>query len=399
MNKHRPILNLPHTCILLFLSFCVSSCVSQSESLPRAWIDAPKEGTEITIGDSVTVLSHVYAQDGVDSVVLAVNDEPYSVDSPLVPGSTFTEITQEWIPPSPGEYTLQVTAYNVDGMASSQASVRVRVVDEAVAAQPDLTVTDIQLLAGDVIQCNFKNIGGDVLPSGTDVILAIYVGASQETLVLRAESNVGTGNSLTAGSEHVFQKEPLSPALTWPQLVACRIDSSDNVAESDEDNNELVRKLSAPTTTVPTFTTTPTRTLTPQPTLTVPPSTSTPTQPPDTSPPNLTNINESNDPIAAAPCQPDSVTISVNASDPSGISKVELHYRVVMGSQQGQWRKLTMSSAGGDVYQTTLGAAELGASLSPYGGGTVQYTIKAWDTKNNMTQSGTATVAVQACVE
>jgi hypothetical protein len=58
-----------------------------------------------------------------------------------------------------------------------------------------------------------------------------------------------------------------------------------------------------------------------------------------------------------------------------------------------------MSPAGGDVYQATLGHDQLRSSRTPYEeADTVEYYIKAWDSKTNMTQSSTLTVGVQYCV-
>ena len=72
---------------------------------------------------------------------------------------------------------------------------------------------------------------------------------------------------------------------------------------------------------------------------------------------------------------------------------MELHFRVVGVGSSWLWR--SMNPAGGDVYQTSLGDSELRSSLFPYeDADTVEYYIKAWDSKTNMTQSPTQTLGV-----
>jgi hypothetical protein len=133
-----------------------------------------------------------------------------------------------------------------------------------------------------------------------------------------------------------------------------------------------------------------------QPTIIIPPTIAPPS---DTSGPSLTNVSHSPDSIFdGITCGPTSATISVSATDPSGISKVELYYRVVKSSQQGQWQTLIMSATGGGIYQATLGIAELSASLANYSPGNVEYYVKAWDSRGNPSQSGSRTFEVRYCL-
>jgi hypothetical protein len=121
--------------------------------------------------------------------------------------------------------------------------------------------------------------------------------------------------------------------------------------------------------------------------------------PPDTTPPNISGITKSADPIRPPDGEPgpDSVTISATITDPSGVPKVELHFRVVGVGSSWVWR--TMNPAGGDVYQATLGDDQLRNSRSPYEeADRVEYYIKAWDSKVNMAQSATLTVGLVFCV-
>jgi hypothetical protein len=127
------------------------------------------------------------------------------------------------------------------------------------------------------------------------------------------------------------------------------------------------------------------------------------TPPPDTAPPSIPKITASDDPIYNySTCGPTSVTIMAWVNDPSGVSKVELSYRVARspGPVYGQWRSLDMNPAGGDKYGATVGWNELTASLEPpvFTTSTMEYYVRAWDTSNNMSQGSTLTVTLKACL-
>ena len=95
------------------------SCAVQPGTRPRAWIDVPKDGAQVSVNTPVTVTSHAYAREGVAEIMLSVNGEPYRREPPLQPGAPFTEITQQWLPGEPGEYVLQVRAYDTEGEVSN----------------------------------------------------------------------------------------------------------------------------------------------------------------------------------------------------------------------------------------------------------------------------------------
>jgi hypothetical protein len=131
----------------------------------------------------------------------------------------------------------------------------------------------------------------------------------------------------------------------------------------------------------------PTNTAVP-PTNTPVPPTATPTPEPDTAGPDISNIQESADPIYTAypaGCSPTEVTISAKVTDPSGIDRVRIRYRI----SGGDWESKPMAAAGGDKYEATLD--------SPGVPTTLQYQIQARDTLNNQSNSGLGTVTVQGC--
>ncbi|MBN1220733.1 MAG: PT domain-containing protein [Anaerolineae bacterium] len=121
--------------LLCVLAAGLVSCAEEVESGPRAWIDFPRNGFSVPTGDSVSVMSHAYAREGVAEVLLLVNGEAYRRDPPVQPGASFSKVTQEWRPEKEGRYTLEVVTYDTAGEASKPAKVMVRVGGE-IALKP-----------------------------------------------------------------------------------------------------------------------------------------------------------------------------------------------------------------------------------------------------------------------
>jgi streptogramin lyase len=112
--------------------------------------------------------------------------------------------------------------------------------------------------------------------------------------------------------------------------------------------------------------------------------------PSDTTPPSITNIRESADPINKQGCpSPTTVTIRADVSDPppytSGLAWVRLYYQPPSSS----WTYASMTSESGNTYAATIG---------PFSqAGTLNYYVKARDNAGNETQSGTGTVTINDC--
>jgi hypothetical protein len=104
-----------------------------AEVASRAWIDFPRDGADIPVGASVTVISHAYADDGVAEVLLSVNGVAYRRDPPgaAAAGEEFVEVRQEWIPAEPGLTTLEVRAYDAAGRFSGADAINVQVSGKA----------------------------------------------------------------------------------------------------------------------------------------------------------------------------------------------------------------------------------------------------------------------------
>jgi hypothetical protein len=115
--------------VLFGLMTAVLSC-SPAETGPRAWIDWPRDGYETTVGTTVTLIAHAYAEDGVAELQLAVDRQPYRVVTPDQAGQQFVEVSSEWMADEPGTYLLSMTAFDVNGEAGNLAYVTVSVTGE-----------------------------------------------------------------------------------------------------------------------------------------------------------------------------------------------------------------------------------------------------------------------------
>lgn len=122
--------------VLLGAMAVLLSC-APVQSGPRAWIDWPPDGFETSVGTTLTVVAHAYAEDGVAEVQLAVDRQPYRVVAPDQVGEQFVEISADWLADEPGTYLLSMTAFDVYGQAGNPASVTVTVTGEG----PELALT------------------------------------------------------------------------------------------------------------------------------------------------------------------------------------------------------------------------------------------------------------------
>ena len=145
MNQRTKLRSLVLIAIFL-LAWGTTSCASGTTSYPQSWIDYPSDGASIPVGTSVTVISHIFAREGVAEVVLSVNGEPYRRDVPDETGGDFVSMQQVWVPAEAGTYTLQVQGYDRQGQPGHQATVSVDVGGGdvmSVSPTPVITVTSV----------------------------------------------------------------------------------------------------------------------------------------------------------------------------------------------------------------------------------------------------------------
>ncbi|MCJ7512102.1 MAG: Ig-like domain-containing protein [Anaerolineales bacterium] len=341
------------TCLVVTLAACAPAATG-----PRVWIDVPTTGARIDPGQELRIRSHAYAPGGVAEVLLSVNGEPYSREPVAAVGEAFSHAAQTWTADQPGEYSLRVVAYDVAGAASAPAVVWVTVGSPLAPA----------LLAPSTPSQPIVTEGPTAAPATPTSTPSPPVTA--KLWVDQAELTAGECTTLhwdTAFATQVFLGTTAVDAMGAMQI--CPQDSTAYRLRASGPSGEIERTVGLAV-----------------------------TAPQDTEGPSLSGL--SNSPASiwdGSGCGATTATVTVTATDASGVAKVELHYRVVKGSEQGEWRVRSMSPAGGNTYSATLGPAELGASLALYGGGTVEYRVRASDSQGNSAQSGKSTFSAQVC--
>ena len=393
--------------LVLLTTFAVAltSCRGESGPVHRAWIDFPKQGGKFEPGSAIPITIHVAEDEALGEVIIRVNQEVIYQGQPPRTGKPVMAINQEWTPDQPGDYTIAVDLTDTDGKMVSRTQVDILILGELLPLQPDLAITDIRLVGNDQIECYYENFGAAVLPEGRDVWLDIILGPAESEVPPVTRANIGTGRSFPYG-ESGYLTHTLSSIPSWPHLVTCRIDVDNQITESDEDNNNMAvnlgLSLAAPpiaTTETPTPTPPPPTTQPPPPPTTQAPPPTTQPPPPDSSPPNISGMSAVPDRIAELPCAQNTVTISAQVSDPSGVGQVKLFYRAAKGGTQGSWQNTNMSHTGGNQYQVAIGPSQISASRSPYGGLNLEYYVKAWDTVGNAGQSSSSSIPLDYCVQ
>ncbi len=136
--------------LFFFLIFAIllsglTACTASDESVPAAWIDHPRDGDTFAVGETVTIMSHVFAKNGVSEVVLSINGVPFRRDVPVEAGQDFVSLDQAWVTGEAGIYILQVDVYDTQGQSGNPAMVSVEVIGEVAPESevptPTLVVT------------------------------------------------------------------------------------------------------------------------------------------------------------------------------------------------------------------------------------------------------------------
>jgi hypothetical protein len=103
------------------------------------WIDAPVEGLQVPVDRPVQLEGHAVAPGGVARVEVWVAGELHLVEEQPPAEGDLARFEQTWMPPGPGEYTLQVVAIAADGATNASDAVRIRVGDVVAEVTPTPT--------------------------------------------------------------------------------------------------------------------------------------------------------------------------------------------------------------------------------------------------------------------
>ena len=132
--------------ILIFLG--TASCAQSTESTPNAWIDYPQDGDVFASGETVTIISHLFAKGGVAEVVLSINGEAYRRDIPVDAGQEFVSSTQDWVTGEAGIYSIQVQAYDQQGQVGNPAVISIEVLGNLIPEVPTAVITPTYVPTG-----------------------------------------------------------------------------------------------------------------------------------------------------------------------------------------------------------------------------------------------------------
>lgn len=176
-------------CLLAIFMLFLSSCADFGDLKYRTWIDFPQPGTSFYLGEAVPITAHYYAEEGVNNVVIRINDKVV-VEMPPDPLDAIAKISHEWTPERVGKYLMAVSLLDQNGDPLSSARVEVSVIAEPEVAE------------GTFIENGFCRFGpGTVYPP-----IAIFDPGYQISLEARSES-------LTPLWWYVY--DPLTELFCW----------------------------------------------------------------------------------------------------------------------------------------------------------------------------------------
>ncbi len=131
-------------CLATLLAACtLSGSPAASSASPLAWIDKPLDGSVFPMGQ-IEITSHAADPGGLAQVELRVNDQIHSVQASPDADLSLITLHQQWKPPAPGIYKLQIRAQNNAGVWSEFATVTVIIGadrETTAAAVPTVTPT------------------------------------------------------------------------------------------------------------------------------------------------------------------------------------------------------------------------------------------------------------------
>lgn len=337
------------TPLFIILISLAAGCSTELGAGPRAWIDLPRDGASFAVGQTVGIKAHAYAREGVAEVLFVINGTPLSRNPPTEPGAPFTEAAQTWIPEEPGDYTIQAITFDSAGSSGSPAAVSVQVLFEAAMAvteTPGAPPTDTPTVSAlPAIEIRF---GADSLTLTQGGCTTLFWEVQYATSVLLDNQEVAE-----SGSKQICPDS----TMTYHLHASSPSDDADAYIEVDV------------------------------------------LEPADTTPPTIANVSASENVIYKPFCEPNKVTIQAKVTDDVSVSSVQLVYRVVEGSRQGQWRTLTMTGAGNN-YRIVLDWEDMERSLDPavLSSATIEYYIVTRDSAGNENQSGSAKVTLKNCL-
>lgn len=102
----------------------------------NVWIDVPVDGISVAEGTALHIEGHASNPGGVSKIEIWINGNLHFEISDPATVDDLSRFSQDWTPPGPGEYTIQVLALSGDGAASDPDHARVQVGAPIAEVQP-----------------------------------------------------------------------------------------------------------------------------------------------------------------------------------------------------------------------------------------------------------------------
>ncbi len=116
---------LPLFTLVVILSLLAGCNMPASFGGVSVWIDVPLDGLVFPDAQAINIEGHATSPGGVSRVEVWINGALLTtINDPPMEGK-LAAFHAEWIPPAPGEYTIQALAFGADGASSSPDSARV----------------------------------------------------------------------------------------------------------------------------------------------------------------------------------------------------------------------------------------------------------------------------------
>ena len=390
-------------CLLLVSALVLAACGPTASQVveggPRAWVGGPPDGSEVPIGE-VSVMCHAFARGGVSQIELYVNGSFANRAANPDAGNEYFTARLTFETTGPGSYVLHCRTYDGAGGMIQSDPVTVRVTGE----EPTPTTGEEEIptatpTSTEVPPTEVPPTPTVPPPTGTAVPpTATRIPPTSTPIPPTSTPRAPTPTpqpvrilSFEVSKSQIFQGECVR--FTWQvggaptaiyfdgEGVGNAPDSRDKCPTATREFELRAEGYGGPVTAR----------------LTVVVIQASPT-PGDTTGPSISRVADTPDPINAPPCAPNSVTISAAVSDPSGVSTVQLVYRVYDSTRQGQWRTLTMQAAGTGIYQLVVTWSDLQSSLTSPSQSTMEYYVQAYDAVGNRSQSPTGTVTIGYCI-
>ena len=396
-------------CLLLVSAMVLAACGPTASQVveggPRAWVGGPPDGSEVPIGE-VSVMCHAFARGGVSQIELYVNGSFANRAANADAGNEYFTARLAFETTGPGSWVLHCRTYGQEGAMVQSSPVTVRVAGEE--PPPATGEEEIPIPTATPTSTEVPPTPTHPLPTATGVpptatripptATRMPPTSTPTTPPQPPSINYFRANG-TAGSTTVNAGTKVTLSFEWQRVSEGYLDPG-NIPMACPAMPCTYEVIPPATTTYTLRAVGPGGQTTAQVTVVV-------IQASDTTPPSISRVAHSPDPIywhetdyCQPPTYPNEVAISGFVTDAgSGVSAVKVIYRM----KGGTWESKAMGPVGTGMYSATIGADDLERSLNPpvaqsYGAAnSLEYYVQAFDQANNRSDSQPRTATVRYC--